>query len=590
MKKILYIAAASVALLFVACNDDFLTKTPETSLSPDTFFASEKEQELWTNRFYNLFDSADGSTEGAMQSSDDKINMSVGSLILGTRSAATESWSWTYLRYINYFLERSDNCTDEAVRTKYEGVAYFFRALFYYQKVRKYGDVPWYDHVIESNNQDDLRRPRDDRSTVMRNVIADLDRAAEMLPAAWSSDAVYRVNRYAALALKSRVALFEGTFRKYHNLGDYEYFLTQSADAAQKVIESGKYSLYSKGSTPYRDLFMLEDADTKESILSIRYNADLLVRHGIQFTLRNMRHGATRRFMNHYLMVDGSTFESKEGWQTMSYTDECSGRDPRLAQTILTPGYIQAGETELSANDLTALTGYRFIKFVSDATHEGATTSTTDWSLFRYSEVLLNYAEAKAELGTLTQDDVDKTVAVIRTRAWAGSGTAAPKLDMVAANSAPDSYLESCYPNVSATNKGVILEIRRERTVELVAEGLRQWDMLRWKEGAQIQPPYQGCYFAALGEYDMDGDGKNDLCLWSGSKPSTKCATSKEVGAGKDIVLSEGDHGYIVAFSDQAFTVWDESRDYLWPIPADQRVATGGALTQNPGWNDGTGL
>lgn len=577
--------AVGTLWMMTGCDEDFLTKTPETSLNPTTFFSSEKELELWTNRFYNLLDSSDGSSGGAMQSADDKVNMSLGSLILGTRSAATESWSWTYLRYINYMLERSNNCADEAVRQKYEGVAHFFRALFYFQKVRQYGDVPYYNHVIASDDWAELKRPRDDRKMVIKQVLLDLDTAVMYLPKTWS---VYRVTKNAALALKSRVALFEGTFRKYHGLDEWQFFLQEAAAAAEQVMQSGSYSLYSKGSAPYRDLFMMEDADAKETILSMRYNSDLLVRHGIQFTLRNMRHGMTRRFVNHYLMADGSRFQDVAGWQTMPYTDECKNRDPRMQQTILCPGYIQSGESVASPNDLTALTGYRIIKFVSDATHEGATTSTTDWSVIRYAEVLLNYAEAKAELGTLTQDDVDATIKVIRTRAWAGSDIAAPVLNMATANATPDQYLATCYPNVSTTNTGIILEIRRERTLELCCEGLRQWDMLRWKEGAQMQPAYEGCYFPQLGEYDMDGDGKNDLLLWKGTKPATKCATSKEIG--KDLVLSDDDHGTIVVLGDQGFTKWDESRDYLWPIPADQRVATGGALTQNPGWVDGTGL
>jgi hypothetical protein len=163
---------------------------------------------------------------------------------------------------------------------------------------------------------------------------------------------------------------------------------------------------------------------------------------------------------------------------------------------------------------------------------------------------------------------------------------------MAAANGNVDPYLVSCYPKVQAgANQGVILEIRRERTIELVNEGFRQWDMLRWKEGEQMvnkDKPYYGIYFPAEGLYDMDGDGKNDLEIYSKAQQSKPAdgLTVKKIGS--DLVLSEGDHGYVVAWSTLTWE-WND-REYLWPIPADQRVLTGGALTQNPGWTDSTNL
>ena len=192
-----------------------------------------------------------------------------------------------------------------------------------------------------------------------------------------------------------------------------------------------------------------------------------------------------------------------------------------------------------------------------------------------------------AELGTRTPDDIALTGDIGRDR------VGMPALDMAAANNNPDPLMASYYPNVnSGANKGVILEIRRERTVELPCEGLRQWDMLRWKEGAQLVPSsngldgFLGCYFPSLGEYDMNGDGKMDLCLWSGTKPATTCDAMLEIGEGKDAQLTDGTSGYIVCFRGRTYK-WEEGRDYLWPIPTDQRGATGGALSQNPGYEDG---
>jgi hypothetical protein len=281
----------------------------------------------------------------------------------------------------------------------------------------------------------------------------------------------------------------------------------------------------------------------------------------------------------------------------MFYTEETKNRDPRMAQTVLCPGYIIKEEKKPTPNDMTALTGYEPIKFVSSTAHSGASKGTMDWPLIRAAEVYLNYAEAKAELAslglaTLEQADLDMSVNKIRQRAKM------PILDMAVANADVDPFLASCYPKVEdGANKGVILEIRRERTIELVNEGFRQWDMLRWKEGEQmvnsavvdgktVSQPYYGIYFPAEGLYDMDGDGKNDLEIYSTvqqSKPSDGLTVKK---IGSDFVLSEGTYGYVVAWATQTWT-WND-REYLWPIPADQRVLTGGALTQNPGWTDST--
>jgi len=291
--------------------------------------------------------------------------------------------------------------------------------------------------------------------------------------------------------------------------------------------------------------------------------------------------------MNHYLMADGSRFTEKEGHETMSYTEETAGRDPRMAQTVLCPGYIAKGEESVTANDMTAMTGYEPIKFVSTAAHSGASKGTSDWPLFRTAEVYLNYAEAKAELGTLTKDDLLISIDRIRDRAGMKG------LDMAAANANPDPFLLACYPNVTKSeNTGVILEIRRERTIELVMEGLRMWDMFRWKEGAQLvneTNPYYGIYFSGPGLYDMDGDGRNDLELYVDKQTSSPADGLTVLRIGSDIILSDmaENRGYVVAWSTLKYT-WNEERDYLWPIPADQRVLTGGLLTQNPGWTDST--
>ena len=578
------IAVAALAVGTVSCD---LTLYPEDAVSPEVYFKSESDFEQWTNYLYKAL--LDDANTVSRYNADDMVDKSMGSIIQGTRLASdamngNNEWNWNMLRRINYLLENSSNCEDEAVRTKYEGITYFFRAYFYFQKVMRFGDVPYYDKVLESTDTEFLNKPRDDRGYVMDRVMEDFDRAIEMIPETKDPNSA-RVTKWVALAMKSRAALFEGTWRVYHEMPDAEKYLEQAAAAAKTFIEESGYTLYKQGEQPYRDLFCSDNAKTEEVVLARLYQFEALnVSNSVQFNIRNDAQGFTRRFMNHYLMADGSRFTDIEGNETMFYTEETKGRDPRMAQTVLCPGYIAVDETATTPNDMTSLTGYEPIKFVASAEHSGASKGTCDWPLIRAAEVYLNYAEALAELGTLDQAALDVSVNEIRDRAGM------PDLVISEANNNIDPFLASCYPNVKdGPNKGVILEIRRERTVELVNEGFRQWDMLRWKEGEQMvnkDKPYYGIWFPSEGLYDMDGDGKNDLEIYSQvqqSKPADGLTVKK---IGSDLVLSEGPYGYVVAWSTLTWE-WND-REYLWPIPADQRVLTGGALTQNPGWTDST--
>ncbi|MBQ9891939.1 MAG: RagB/SusD family nutrient uptake outer membrane protein [Bacteroidales bacterium] len=614
MKKIhIPISLLMAAVTLVSC-EDFLTKKPETSLSPGTYFSSDKELELWTNKFYSdIVPEADD--EAVINADDNGSTSSLSALQKGTRTPSSKSWSnstWKPLRDINYMLENM-RCEDAGVRARYEGVAYFFRAWFYYNKVRQYGDIPWYDHVIGSSDTEDLNKPRDPRGYVMLKVLQDLDRAYELLPAKWPSDAVYRVSKDAALALKSRAALYEGTFRKYHAGTAFvpvdeqtfdnvtvssEWFLGQAADAAGKMLGTRKlYTGNTFGLSPratdasYREYFLLEDAESDETILSERYNVDLKVRHGIQFTYKANHRSATVRMVNHYLQKDGKPIQERQGWETMQFYESFIDRDPRMAQTIQGPSTpaleidAKTGKPGPVAQKIDferTFNGYRIVKYISDSGHEGASTSTTDYPLFRYAEVLLNYAEAKAELGQLTDDDVQKTIDVIRARVGMPAMAKVP--------TTVDPLMAEYYPNAKGTQKAAILEVRRERTVELICEGFRQWDLLRWGEGKWLTPKstggVMGIYLPGLGEYDLDKDGKIDLCIYQGTKPSTTAPAANTIEIAGNYSLSNGTSGYLTYYAAEDY-VWDEGRDYLWPIPADQRSLTHGALTQNPGWDDG---
>ena len=582
MKKyILYILTGVAACGLCSC-EDALDRYPKDRLTPDNFFHTEEECQLYTNDFYTMFPSA-GTIYG--ETADIIAKTTLTSEVLGNRTvpATAGSWKWEKLRDINFFLEYSSNCKDRDVRLQYEGLARFFRAYFYFEKVKYYGDVPWVDRPLASN-EEELYKGRDSRDLVMSKVIEDLDFAIEHLS---PTKETYRVSEWTALALKSRVCLFEGTFRKYHGLDDADYYLAECVSAAGTFIEKSGYTIYKSGSTPYLNLFSSINAISSEIILARAFNTAIGLKHDVNGYLTGTtmgRPGLLKNVANMYLMKDGTPFTSQPGWETMQLPDESKNRDGRFAQTVRTPGYKRIDDDKESAPNLAAtMTGYQLVKFLLPAKYDAYQASTSDMPLFRTAEVYLNYAEAKAELGTLTQEDLDKTIKPLRERAGVAN------LSLEWANANPDPYLASAetgYANVTGANKGVILEIRRERTVELLMENFRYWDIMRWKEGKRFEKPFEGLYFPGVGSYDLNSDGTDDVCIWSGTKPDTKIPVVYELGV--DVKLSEGDHGYIRIHDDPNLVrTWNEERDYLYPIPTDDRVLTQGAISQNPGWDDG---
>lgn len=571
----------SAAIACISC-EDMLDYQPKDRLSPDTYFKTETDCELWTNNYYTVFPSA----EGIYSEPYDVIVRDVlADEISGVRKPMPTdgNWNWEKLREMNFFLSRASQIEDESVRLEYEGLTRFFRAYFYFEKVKRYGDVPWVDRPLGSD-EEELYKGRDSRELVMEKVMEDVDFAIANLPEVQD---VYRVTRWTARALKSRIALFEGTFRKYHGLDGYEEFLQACVNASEPFL-TGPYSIYTSGSTPYQDLFTSQDAIETEIILARAYTSAISgMTHDVNGHLTGAtmgRPGMTRNVVNMYLMRDGSRYTEQENYATKTFVEECKNRDLRMAQTLRTPGYKRIGGSKELAPDLSrSTTGYQLIKYLTEEKYDANKASTNDMPLFRLAEVLLNYAEAKAELGTLKQADLDNTIRPLRVRAGL------PDLDMEEANANPDPYLsspETGYANVTGDNKGVILEIRRERTLETPMEGLRYWDIMRWKEGKRFEKPIEGLYFPGTGEYDLDGNGSVDVCIYDTEKAPGNSADVLYLKLGTDIVLSGGTSGNVLAHSTQQRT-WNEERDYLYPIPTDDRVLTQGAISQNPGWNDG---
>ena len=593
MKKILYSLMLVLAgFAFTGC-DDLLDAVPLDKMTPDTYFKNEGELKAFAIVFYEAF------PEGDLYISNDdhytQNNMSNEEMGKRTIPASGSGWSWGALRNINTLLENLSHCPDAAAHAKYEALGRFFRAYFYFNKVKRFGDVPWYDSVVGSTEKEKLNRPRDSREFIMGKMIEDLDFAIANLP---TDKNVYEVTKWTAMALKSRVLLFEGTFRKYHagdvflstlpsDAHDYKWYLNECAKVSLEFIQTSGYGLHPS----YFELFHTMNASDlmDEVILARDYNKTYGAYHNSGSTMNTGSRGCpsvTKKLIASYLMKDGSRFTDIQGWQTMDFQQEVKDRDTRLAASIRTPGYKRMGESSTTSPDFkVTFSGYHPDKYVTTVDQDTNNASDIDLVLFRTGEILLNYVEAVAEAGTITQADLDLTVNQLRKR-----GGISKALTLSEANASPDPFLTDAswggYQSpvlLSDPNKGVILEIRRERAIELAQEGYRYYDIIRWKEGKVFEAPFYGMYFPGVGVYDVDGNSTNDIEIFETASSSNASSTKK---LNDEIFLTNGNSG-LVWLHKNIIRNWDENKDYLYAIPTDDRNLTGGALTQNPGWNDG---
>ncbi len=597
MKKNIILYSFIALLSGTAGCSDMLDEYPLDAISPETYYNNADELRSATNQFYGMFP---GAASGYTESADVVCIFNLPAEVQGIRTVPTSGggWNWEYLRAVNFYLSHSVRCDDVDAREHFDGIARFFRAYFYFEKVKRFGEVPWFDRELSSTDPE-LFRPRDSRDFIMDKILDDLTYAINNIS---DKKDLYNVTHWTALALKSRICLFEGTFRKYHGIPGYEKFLNECATASKLFIDNAPYAIYQTGAQPYRDLFSSMNAIEEEVILARDYDRSQNVMHEANANTLSPtygRPGMNKKIVNSYLMTNGDRFTDQPGYETMQYYDEMQNRDPRLTQTVVGPGYMRINSDAVSSPNFGAsTTGYQITKWVTDASGDGYLGSSNDYILFRAAEVYLNYAEAKAELGTLTQEDLEISIKKIRDR------VSMPNIDMDAANANPDPYLcalESGYQNVTGPNKGVILEIRRERTIELLLEGFRYYDIIRWKEGKVFEQPYKGMYFPGLTQgsgdnrydvFDMNdgtvGDKeKVDICIYTGKKPSVK-NIRKFYKLGDEFVLTDGDKGNIICHDiEKEPRQWREDRDYLYPIPTQERLLSNGTLSQNPNWDDG---
>ena len=592
MKNIIKIICAGFFLTcFVACE---LNEFPKAVASREFVFGSASGLELYVNRFYEFLPS----TYDGVFLDDDHTDLFAGRVIndrfianqlspanVSGWTSGSDQYQWGRLRHINYFIHY---CEQSSVPGKehYLGIARFSRAYFYYEMVKRWGDVPWVDKIIEVDDADILYGPRDSRFVVMDKVLEDLDYAIANINIEHDGTRT-RISKNVARAFKSRVCLYEGSLRKYHT--SYNMQNTANAWFQEAVSAANAVTGYSlrQGATAYRDMFLQKSPYLDETILCVALDGDLQLfssrnRKTISPTYGN-RPAFTRRFVLTYLNADGTSFTmSNPNWKTTPYVDEIKDRDPRLGQSIRKPDYTRTagGVRYLAPPNLEqSITGYQIIKGCYDeqSPYDAESRNENAHLIFRYAEVLLNKAEALVELnGTLTAAEWTETIGALRARAGITGST------LTTVPTVADTYMVDFY-NGKWTNP-VMLEVLRERAVELVQEGVRADDLIRWRLGELFtETPFNGMYIPALGVYDFNGDGINEVCFYQGARPDVQATFFMDVSpttAAGSRTLSEGASGEIIWYLRDR--TWNDKL-YLYPVPQSQRLLNP-QLGQNPGW------
>lgn len=540
MKKTIYYLTVILITISLAGCEKVLDKTPEDQISQSSFWQTTNDLIEGVNNLYaGMNDSWDADNQSRDCYSTGPNAVSSGTLQAGNTDGVWTS-SYSYIRIANTFLENYKKANvPDSIKNRYAAEARFFRAWYYFNLVKRFGDVPLVLKTLDLSSPE-LYGPRVDRAIVVDTIIADLQWAANYLPlkSQLLLTEVGRITKGADLSFLSRVALYEGTWDKYHNNKTSSTLFKIAQNAAEQVMQNKEYILFPN----FLTLFYEANEDNSEVILSHRY--DVSVGSGdynsrIRSVLLDNGLDPTKSLADAFLCTDGlpiSLSPEFRGYGAME--SEFENRDPRMAMTIWEPGTNYNGSSFIP--DLTVThTGYWSRKYADPIGFTQAFVYT-DEILIRYAEVLLNYAEATYELnGSISDDDLDKSINLLRAR------VNMPPLTNAFVNGA----------NPAHVKLNMLDMIRNERRIELAEEGFRYDDLIRWGIADTTLPQ------AILGAKFHAVDYPN-------------------VRPGVDVKLTTDSFILVQSASSRSFS---NPKNYLFPIPL-REISLNPKLAQNPGW------
>lgn len=581
MNKIHYIKVTFLSLMALVASS-CLDLDPLAEMGDNLVWDKAENFQLFSNQFYGWTRDFQTGTTTYSAGLNDGPHSDYRSDLIATSSINTFSQGtntipatdgnyttlYTRIYYTNLLLDRATSFGDQKAIAVPVAEAKFFRAYLHFELVQMYGNTILLTQPLDISSGQ-LYGARDDRGVVVDQIVKDLQEAAAALPEVASEAG--RLTKYAALAMLSRVALFEGTWQKFHaggsetttNTTRSTELLTIAKNAASDVITGGKHKLFynaTLGSDSYRYMFILEDAaqcnpanlskkDNTEYILSHRHrDADKLslnITHAMQGNVCYI----TRKLANMYLCADGLPIGKSPLFKGYTgVTDEFEQRDMRMSTTLLKHGqkyWNNDGKWRTSWTDadldnclvanVRSASGYLNNKWAVER-QVADYYESMDYPVIRYAEVLLNYAEATYELnGSISDSDLDISLNLVRQRVNAEM----PKLS-----------------NSFVTTNALSMreEIRRERTIELFLEGFRIDDLKRWAT-ASVEMPQDQLGVKVIGTWFETN--------WS--------AQARQLNS----------DGCIILYDDRT---WSDKL-YLYPLPSDQ-LQLNGQLGQNPGWTN----
>jgi starch-binding outer membrane protein, SusD/RagB family len=508
MKNSKYLYSLLACLFFMSC-DKVLDRPPQTSYVDDKYWRNEDDVRMYANAYYpNYFtgfstgfttdftpvrgytfcdDLTGKNVQSSFESSIPTSRGSTSEAAAWMSTYAGPTWNFSWVRKSNVFLDRLENVvkpnlTQDAYK-HWTAVARFFRGFEYYRLVSVFGDVPFFDKVVENTDLATLYKDRDNRGVVMDKVYDDFK---FVLANIRENDGPQYLNKNIAAAFISSFMLFEGSFQHYHGLdaARAKKYLEFAVEAAGIVITSNKFNF----SRDFKSIFSSESlAGHPEVLLYRAYDAALTITHAIgsyQNGTEVVGVDANLVLIKSFLANDGKVWQNSSVANASSFAiaDLVKTRDPRFEASFV---------DKTLASSATLLYGYKFasreaITYIGKAYPAawGSNTNTSDAPIMRLAEVVLNWIEAKALLAeyfggpAVTQPDLDKSINAIRNRPLDAAAIAKG-----VAKTAP--LLLSAIPNDPSRDTDVpalLWEIRRERRVEFVFEHTRLLDLKRWKK------------------------------------------------------------------------------------------------------------
>ena len=616
------IAIALIGLMgFTSCSD-VLDRPSKTEKEDDNYWDNEAKVRLYANSFYDYFFPGYGTgwtvyyapgvnntsfSDDALSNSSQtnftrQVPLSKGAITTTTSNYQSEyqgpTWNFAFIRKINIMRDRLEDrmkgsLSDEAYN-HWMGFARLFHGIEYARLVNVFGDVPYYEHELSNLDRDEVYKDRTPRDEVMDKVYEDFDFALNNIR---KSDGEGNINRYMAAALVCRYALYEGSWQKYYynNNERAQKFFELAKTAGDVVINSGRYAIV----TPFRDLFCSTDlTKAKDVLLYRKYDSSLGKTHCVASYCNvneALAQGPTADLIKSFCCVDGKSYKESTVASATDFRLEklIMTRDPRFEATFY--------DSLTNSSRSSMLYVVKFIpraalNYLSEpggtpATAWTGTNNTTGFPVLRYSEVLLNWIEAKAELETLggaavTQDDIDISINAIRDRPLDAGQEAlgVQKTAHMELATLPDD------PDRDADVPQLLWEIRRERRMEFAFEqgriiDLRRWHKLNYMDTTENPDILFGAYV------DISRNGKNSM-LGDMKNYVGKLRVQKANG---EFVVYDGNNkrqvkGWFQAETTeprQPFLNITNVNPYLCPIGTNQindYQIHGYTLTQTPGW------